>query len=99
MILAGWGRFPKRDCRVTVPRSEADLKARLVEGGLIARGNGRAYGDSALSVTNTVDMRGFNRMLAFDPKTGQLTVEAGVVLGDIIAAFLHPSFDFSYLLK
>ncbi len=88
MKLAGWGRFPRQDCRVTMPRSEADLRARIAEGALIARGNGRAYGDSALSVKNTVDMRGFNRMLAFDPETGQLTVEAGVLLGDVIAAFL-----------
>ncbi len=88
MKLAGWGRFPRHDCQVTVPRSEADLRARIAEGALIARGNGRAYGDSALSVKNTVDMRGFNRMLAFDPETGQLTVEAGVLLGDVIAAFL-----------
>jgi decaprenylphospho-beta-D-ribofuranose 2-oxidase len=88
MILSGWAGFPRQTCQVTAPRSEADLRARIAEGSLIARGNGRAYGDSALSTRNTVDMRKFNRMLAFEPKTGQLTAEAGVLLGDVIAAFL-----------
>ena len=55
----------------------------------IARGNGRAYGDSAISVTNTIHMRHFNRMLGFDDKTGTLIAEAGVLLADIIAVFLR----------
>lgn len=61
---------------------------RVAEGSLIARGNGRAYGDSALSNLNTVDMRSFNRMLKFDPTTGQLVAEAGVLLQDVIATLL-----------
>lgn len=88
MILSGWGRFPKLDCAVTAPRTEADLRALVAQGPLIARGNGRAYGDSALNPARTVDMRRFNRLLAFDPATGQLTVEAGAILGDIVAAML-----------
>jgi len=88
MILSGWGRFPRVDCRVTRPRTEAELQALVAEGALIARGNGRSYGDAALSAQGTVDMRGFSRMLSFDAATGQLVAEAGVLLSDIIAAFL-----------
>tara|TARA_Y100000815_G_scaffold258407_1_gene267785 strand:- start:5357 stop:6679 length:1323 start_codon:yes stop_codon:yes gene_type:complete len=88
MMLSGWGRFPRIDCQVTRPLTEDALRAQVAKGGLIARGNGRAYGDSALSPGNTVDMRGFRHMLAFDAATGVLTVEAGVLLGDMIAAFL-----------
>lgn len=55
---------------------------------MIARGNGRAYGDSAVAPAATIDMRHFNRMIAFDQETGQLVAEAGVLLGDIINAFL-----------
>ncbi|MDY6860084.1 MAG: FAD-binding protein, partial [Pseudomonadota bacterium] len=87
MMLSGWGRFPRIDCQVTRPLTEDALRAQVAKGGLIARGNGRAYGDSALSPGNTVDMRGFRHMLAFDAATGVLTVEAGVLLGDVIAAF------------
>jgi FAD/FMN-containing dehydrogenase len=88
MMLSGWGRFPRQPCRISSPRDEAELRAQVAKGGLIARGNGRAYGDSALSRTNTVDMRGFNRMISFDEATGQLVAEAGVLLADMIRAFL-----------
>ncbi len=88
MMLSGWGRFPQADCRVAAPRDVDGLRGALAAGGLIARGNGRAYGDSAMNAANTVHMRHFNRMLGFDAATGQLIAEAGVLLGDIIDAFL-----------
>jgi FAD/FMN-containing dehydrogenase len=88
MILTGWGRFPRHDCRVTEPQNEADVKARISEGHVIARGNGRAYGDSAVSRENTLDMRYFNRVLAFDEAGGQVVVEAGLLLSDLIAQYL-----------
>ncbi|EYD76138.1 putative oxidoreductase [Rubellimicrobium mesophilum DSM 19309] len=88
MMLSGWGRFPRQECRTSRPRDEAELRAALAQGGAIARGNGRSYGDSALSPRNTVDMRGWSRMLDFEPDTGRLVAEAGVVLGDVVAAFL-----------
>ncbi len=87
MRLSGWGRTPVHDTRLVQPDSEGELRAALSAGPLIARGNGRAYGDSAVG-RQTVDMRRFDRVLAFDPATGQLVAEAGILLGDIIAAFL-----------
>lgn len=87
MILSGWGRYPRLDCRVSRPRDLTELMATDIECA-IARGNGRAYGDSALNSTLTIDMRGFNRMLSFDSATGQLVAEAGVLLSDIIDVFL-----------
>lgn len=60
----------------------------MSEPSLIARGNGRAYGDSAINRSATIEMRHFNRMIAFDPASGQVVAEAGVLLGDIIASFL-----------
>ncbi len=88
MTLSGWGRYPREECAVSNPRSEDDLRALVTKGSLIARGNGRAYGDCAQNRAATVDMRRFNRMLAFDPVMGQLVVEAGVLLKDIIDSFL-----------
>jgi FAD/FMN-containing dehydrogenase len=55
---------------------------------MIARGNGRSYGDPAMSPGLTLDMRGMNRMLSFDADSGVLVAEAGVLLADIIEAFL-----------
>ena len=88
MKLSGWGRYPIHEAQVFAPRSEAAIVERIRMGGLIARGNGRAYGDSAISRQNTVHMRRFNRMIAFDQASGQLVAEAGVLLADIIQAFL-----------
>lgn len=88
MQLSGWGNFPVRDACLYTPRTEAELIHQIRSGHAIARGNGRAYGDSAVSQQNTIHMRYFNRMLAFNEQTGYLVAEAGVLLADIIAVFL-----------
>lgn len=89
MRLAGWGRYPVLEARVRAPRSVDALRSLVVsEPNVIARGNGRAYGDSAINPAATLEMRHLNRMLAFDPANGELVAEAGVLLGDIITAFL-----------
>ncbi|MEJ6395414.1 FAD-binding oxidoreductase [Gymnodinialimonas sp. 2305UL16-5] len=87
-LLGGWGRFPRVDCKITTARSEADVRAAITETPLIARGNGRAYGDAALNTGATLVMTGMDRMLSFDDDTGVLIAEAGVLLGDIIHTFL-----------
>jgi FAD/FMN-containing dehydrogenase len=91
--LSGWGRFPRVDCTVARPRDAAALTALVAAqaargASVVARGNGRSYGDSALSASGTIDMRGFDRFLSFDTDTGQLVAEAGVLLGDVIDTFL-----------
>jgi decaprenylphospho-beta-D-ribofuranose 2-oxidase len=88
MKLAGWGLYPTAECRLLQPRDVAQIRAALAQGPLIARGNGRAYGDSALNTDQTVDMRAFQRMLSFDDVSGQLVAEAGTLLSDIIEVFL-----------
>jgi FAD/FMN-containing dehydrogenase len=70
------------------PRSEEAVRGLVAQGPVIARGNGRGYGDCAQNRAATLDMRAFNRMLAFDPEQGQLIAEAGVLLQDVIATFL-----------
>lgn len=87
--LSGWGRYPRVATRLCAPRDEAGVCDALARSGaVIARGNGRAYGDSAVSPGTTLDMRRFNRMLSFEESTGVLVAESGVLLGDVIAAFL-----------
>ncbi len=50
-------------------------------------GNGRSYGDSChLDGGSLVDFRGMKRILAFDPETGVLEAEAGVMLHAVIDA-------------
>jgi FAD/FMN-containing dehydrogenase len=86
--LTGWGRYPRRPGPVAAPRDVAEVARLVGQGGVVARGAGRAYGDSAMGAAATLDLRRLNRMLSFDAATGRLVAEAGVVLGDVIAAFL-----------
>jgi decaprenylphospho-beta-D-ribofuranose 2-oxidase len=89
MRLSGWGRFPVLEARVHAPRSIEALRDLVVASpNVIARGNGRAYGDSAINPAATLETRHLNRMIAFDKASGQLIAEAGVMLGDIITACL-----------
>jgi decaprenylphospho-beta-D-ribofuranose 2-oxidase len=91
--LSGWGRYPRRITDIVRPHDPAEVER--LQSALpphIARGNGRAYGDAAIGVQATVDCRTLDRMKKFDPATGLLMVEAGVLLSDIIACFLPHGF-------
>jgi len=91
--LAGWGRYPKHDTELVEPANPASVGAVLVrEKGVVARGNGRAYGDAAIGERVTLSGRRLDRMRAFDPASGRLSVEAGVLLSDILAAFVPRGF-------
>ncbi len=88
MKLSGWGRYPVLDCRVERLREGGALPGLLRRGdALIARGNGRSYGDAALNPDLTLSMLAMDRMRAFDAGTGLLDCEAGVLLADILEAF------------
>ncbi len=87
MILSGWGRYPRVECRVSHPQTISDLSCLVANNEVIARGNGRAYGDSAVNSGQTIDMRGFHQLLAFDSEKGTLTAGAGVQLRDIMETF------------
>jgi FAD/FMN-containing dehydrogenase len=55
---------------------------------VIARGNGRSYGDASLNPAATIDVRRLDHLIDFDPATSRLTCEAGVLLADIIDTLL-----------
>ncbi len=86
--LSGWGRLPVAACRLLVPGTAAAVIAEAKgETSLIARGNGRAYGDAALNRAATLSTLKLDRLLAFDPISGVLTAEAGLLLSDLLALF------------
>ncbi len=80
--LSGWGNYPRVAARLI---EAADLAA---EPALIARGNGRAYGDSAINPHATLSMLGQNAILAFDPDAGKIAVQAGLLFADLIEHIL-----------
>jgi decaprenylphospho-beta-D-ribofuranose 2-oxidase len=91
--ISGWGRYPIIDTEMICPRIADTARQATMQGDqAIARGNGRAYGDAAIGVRQTISMAHLNRFRAFDAKTGQVTVEAGLLLSDLIEAFLPRGF-------
>lgn len=85
--VSGWGNYPVVESEVLGFSSEDELRERLGRDGVIAQGLLRSYGDSALSEHAISTLR-FNRFLAFDPATGELSCESGVALSDILDVFV-----------
>lgn len=90
--IYGWGRWPRRDCEVATPAAPGAVAETLDNGTAIARGLGRAYGDSALNPECTVSTARLDRLISFDADTGELVAEAGVSLAQIIETFLPRGF-------
>jgi FAD/FMN-containing dehydrogenase len=91
--ISGWGRYPIIDTEMIHPRTAEDTQQAMARVDLgVVRGNGRAYGDAGIGVRQTISMAHLNRMRAFDANTGQVTVEAGLLLSDLIATFLPRGF-------
>ncbi|MDE5442124.1 FAD-binding protein [Bradyrhizobium sp. CSA207] len=87
-LVSGWGRFPVVDSDVLRPRSfDAVGEAVAAASGSVARGNGRAYGDAGIGARRTIAMTGFDRVRSFDPATGYIRLEAGMLLSDLIDTF------------
>ena len=84
MKISGWGSYPSKRATIFTPENESELKSLLAEGPCIARGNGRAYGDCAINIDKTISMKKFNHFLNFDDQSGVLTVQAGVIIADIL---------------
>ncbi len=82
--IANWGNYPIAQSTIFSFDSTRSLCDRLNENRyLIARGNGRCYGDSALA-RNIASTLKYNRFIAFDKDNGTLTCQAGVLLSEII---------------
>jgi len=83
MPISGWGRYPVQSCELERPERYADLRPDT--GSVIARGQGRSYGDAALNENGCVMLtERVNRMLEFDAESGILHAEAGVTLAEIL---------------
>jgi len=88
MSLNSWGMYPKIENRVFKFSSEKSLESIIKDNeSLIAYGNGRSYGDSALS-KNIIEVKPYNYFMAFDENSGLLHVQAGVLLSEILESFV-----------
>jgi FAD/FMN-containing dehydrogenase len=85
-VLDGFGRAQLAASRWVMPRSLDELtevfrRAREERLSLVFRGSGRSYGDASLNTGGlAVDLRGMDRMLAWDPQNGIADLEPGVTI-------------------
>ena len=88
MNLFSWGMYPKTKSSVFSLRDTESLRAYTEKTEeFIPYGNGRSYGDSALA-DNIVYAKPYNNFLAFDAQEGILECQAGILLSEILDAFI-----------
>lgn len=81
--ISGWGRYPVQSCELERPERYTDLHPDADS--VIARGQGRSYGDAALNENARVLLtERVNRLLEFDVANGILRAEAGATLAEIL---------------
>lgn len=81
-----WGGYPHPGIQQHQWIYDRDAPLALpAKGHVLARGNGRSYGDSCLNPDGTLlHTRSLDRFIRFDPATGTLRCEAGTTLAQII---------------
>lgn len=88
MSLMSWGMYPKIINTVFKFDQVSTLKEIINnQNDLIPYGNGRSYGDSALS-PNIINIRPKDYFIGFDEETGVLHIQAGVLLSEILELYV-----------
>ncbi len=86
MNLNSWGNYPKTNNTSFKFDQESSLKEIINDHNeLIPYGNGRSYGDSALS-ENIINVKPRNLFLSFDESKGLIHIQSGVLLSEILDA-------------
>ena len=90
--VTNWGNFPSVEAEITESTSPPVL-AGLIRGSdsVIARGNGRCYGDSSLN-DNIISTLKLNRFLDFDNLSGELECESGVLFSEVLDVIVPGGF-------
>jgi decaprenylphospho-beta-D-ribofuranose 2-oxidase len=87
-VLSGWGNTPRSAAHVVRPTTRDELATAGKEAGprgVIARGLGRAYGDSAMNAGGTVVVStGVSGVLSLDDATGEARVLGGTSLDTLM---------------
>lgn len=85
MYLSNWGNYPKAKAKSTKLESPEQAQTMLLNtpAPLIARGNGRCYGDSALQ-TEMLSTLSYRQLEDFDLEQGIVQVQAGMLLDDLL---------------
>jgi L-gulonolactone oxidase len=83
-----WGRVVRAGHAIAAPAycdQVGELLARAPAASVLAVGLGRSYGDSCLNAGGAlIDMTRLDRLIAFDPASGVVRAEAGMMLGELL---------------
>lgn len=90
--IANWGLYPSMKVNEYEPISIEEFRqAVLSTNKIIARGNGRCYGDASLQ-NDVISTRKWNKFIEFDRERGFIEVEAGVLLAEILEVSVPAGF-------
>jgi FAD/FMN-containing dehydrogenase len=82
--IANWGNYPVMESEEGTFRTVGELKGLLdTNKAVIARGNGRCYGDASLSEVTVCTLK-YDKITAFDTVTGIITCQSGVTLDQLL---------------
>lgn len=82
--IANWGNYPVVETDERSFSFAEQLGDTLLQSdGLIARGNGRCYGDASLA-PNTVSTLKYNKILSFDTERGLFECQSGITLDQVL---------------
>lgn len=83
--IANWGNYPVISAEETSFSQEEQLTDLLkTHRSVIARGNGRCYGDASLNSYYNISTLKYDKVLAFDTAQGIFECQAGVTLDQIL---------------
>ncbi|WP_423976240.1 FAD-binding protein [Kaistella sp.] len=83
-MVTNWGNFPVVEKEMKSEDSSAKIKEYVRNNhDIITRGNGRCYGDAALS-ENIFSTKRLNKFISFDRLNGIIECESGVLLFDVL---------------
>ncbi len=85
-IISGWGLYPKIVSYFYEIKDHEENLNNFVND-FIPRGNGRSYGDSSLA-KNVLSTLNLKKVVEFDKKNGQIILQSGVLLKDLINLIL-----------
>ena len=90
--LTNWGGFPYKNCQVFIPENyESVVQLVQQHQAIIARGNGRCYGDASLAPV-VLQSDHLNQILFFDQQNGIIQCQSGVLLSTILERIVPHGF-------
>lgn len=91
--ITNWGKYPVVETQFHETSDILKIQKIIKESGsVIARGNGRSYGDNSLNKENIVSTIKLNKFISFDRENGIFECESGVILSDILDTVVPEGF-------